>query len=128
MDSADTAKYSSIIRLQPHIKLANPVNVTMPCPWITTDHSYGVPPNLRLLAMMPANENEVSENSQWTWRDVTDVCTVTASENCCHFQTTFLTTYVNSFTVGPKTRILIDENSVKPMPSRLIERAGKMRL
>ncbi|XP_065062598.1 ankyrin-3-like isoform X3 [Rhopilema esculentum] len=93
LDPADTAKYSSIIRLQPHVKLANPVNVTMPCPWITTDHSYGVPPNLRLLAMMPANENEVSENSQWTWSDVTDVCSVTASENCCHFQTTYLTTY-----------------------------------
>ena len=88
----ETAKCSSILRLQPHIKLASAVEVLIPCPWMREEHSTAVSSNPRLLALMPENEEEMSENSQWTWKDVTDVCQLTSVGDCAQFQTSFLTT------------------------------------
>eukprot|EP00794_Sanderia_malayensis_P012076 gene12077-13320_t len=89
----DTGHYSSIIKLEPHMKLVNPITVVLPCPWITSDQTFAVSPNLRLMALMPDSTNDLSDNYHWNWNDVTEVCCLTAVESCCRFQTTFLTTY-----------------------------------
>ena len=90
----ETSQFSSIVRLQPHIKLAIAVTIVMPCRWIDRVSSSDISPNLRLLALMPEKDNDTSENSHWTWEDVTDMCPLSIFEDCCHFQTSFLTTYV----------------------------------
>ena len=88
----ETAKFSSIIRLQPHIKLSTAVTAIMPCAWIKDECSSSVSTNLRLLALMPDNENDMNEHAHWIWKDVTDVCSLTGIDDCCQFETSFLTT------------------------------------
>jgi len=103
----ETSQFSSIVRLQPHIKLAIAVTIVMPCPWIDDKSSSGISPNLRLLALMPDKDNGMSENSHWTWEDVTDMCPLSIFEDCCHFQTSFLTTFW-----------LIEDNVPERIPSK----------
>ena len=88
----ETSLFSSILRIQPHIKLPVAVTVTIPCPWISENSTSGATANLRLVALMPEKEDNMGEYSQWTWKDVTSVCTLTLVGSCCQFQTSFLTT------------------------------------
>ena len=88
----ETSLFSSIVRLQPHIKLPVAVTVTIPCPWISQENSSCASENLRLVALMPEKTEDEGEHAQWTWKDVTDMCMITAIGGCCQFQTSFLTT------------------------------------